>query len=47
MKQISDKDREDILKQHKDATQNHYNKQKETKKGVQLPEKKVEDKKKK
>lgn len=37
---MSEEERKKILNQHKDATKNHYQRQQQTKQGIQVPEKK-------
>ena len=37
---MSDEERKKILEKHKEATKNHYTKQGDLKKGIQVPEKK-------
>lgn len=41
---MSDEDKKKILEKHKEATKNHYVKQQTLKKGIQVPEKKEEEK---
>jgi hypothetical protein len=41
---MSEEDKKKILQQHKDATKSHYVKQETLKKGIQVPEKKQEEK---
>lgn len=41
---MSDEDKKKILEKHKEATKNHYVKQETLKKGIQVPEKKQEEK---
>lgn len=36
---LSNEEKKNILKKHKDATENHYLKKEETKKGLQKPKK--------
>lgn len=42
---MSEEEKKKILEKHKDATKNHYVKVNETKKGLQKPEDKKNDKK--
>lgn len=42
---MSEEEKKKILEKHKDATKNHYVKVNETKKGLQKPEDKKDDKK--
>lgn len=37
---MSDEEKKKILEKHKEATKNHYTKQGDLKKGIQVPEKK-------
>lgn len=43
---MSEEEKKKILEKHKEATKNHYNKVDETKKGLQKPNEKKEEKKK-
>ena len=43
---MSEEEKKKILEKHKEATKNHYNKVDETKKGLQKPDAKKEEKKK-
>lgn len=36
---MSEEEKKKILEKHKEATKNHYNKQDELKKGIQVPKK--------